>query len=85
MSLRTNRPLSVLNPESWRVLHKNVQTVMRSCFDFVKAGHVFAEKSQQFELAEVRDSRVASGACTREGEHVGISSREDSCFPIRQN
>ena len=68
MSLRTNRPLSVLNPESWRVLHKNVQTgslllqrktVMRSCFDFVKAGHVFAEKSQQFELAEVRDSRVA--------------------------
>ena len=61
------------------------KTVMRSCFDFVKLGHVFAEKSQQFELPEVRDSRVASGACTREGEHVGITSREDSCFPIRQN
>ena len=94
MSPKTNRPLSVLNPESWRVLHKNVQTgslllqrktVMRSCFDFVKLGHVFAEKSQQFELLEVRDSRVASGTCTREGEHVGISSRKDSCFPIRQN
>ena len=94
MRLRTNRPLSLLNLESWRELHKNVQTgslllqrktVMRSCFDFVKAGHVFAEKSQQFELAEVRDSRVASGACTCEGEDVGISSREDSFFPIRQN
>ena len=94
MSLRTNRPLSVLNPESWRLLHKNVQTgslllqrktVMRNCFDFVKLGHVFAEKSQQFELPEVRDCRVASVACTRKGEHVGINSREDSCFPIRQN
>ena len=94
MSVRTNRPLSVLNPESWRVLHKNVQTVslllqrktvMRNCFDFVKPGHVFAEKSQQFEFPEVRDSRVASVACTRKGEHVGINSREDSCFPIRQN
>ena len=68
MSLRTNRPLSVLNPESWRVLDKNVQTgslllqgktVMRNCFDFVKPGYVFAEKSQQFEPPEVRDSRVA--------------------------
>ena len=94
MSLRTNRPSSVLNPEPWRVLHRNVQTgslllqrktVMRICFDFVKPGHVFAEKSQQFELPEVRDSRVASVACTRKGEHVGINSREDSCFPIRQN
>ena len=94
MSLRENRPLCVLNPESWRVLHKNVQTgslvlqrktVMCSCFDFVKLGHDFAERSQQLELPEVRDSRVASGACTREGEHVGISSRDDSCFPIRQN
>ena len=94
MRLWTNRPLSLLNLESWRMLHKNVQTgslllqrktVMRSCFDFVKLGHVFAEKSQQFELAEVRHSRVASGACTCEGEDVAISSREDSFFPIRQN
>ena len=94
MSLRTNRPSSVPNPESWRVLHRNVQTgslllqrktVMRNCFDFVKPGHIFAEKSQKFELPEVRDSRVASVACTRKGERVGINSREDSCFPIRQN
>ena len=94
MSLRTNRPSSVLNPEPWRVLHRNVQTgslllqrktVMRNCFDFVKPGHVFAEKSQQFELPEVRDSRDAWVACTPKGEDMRINSREDSCFPIRQN
>ena len=84
MSLSTIRHLSVLNPESWRVLHKNVQTgslllqrktVMRSCFDFVKLGHVFRKKSQQFELAEVRHSWVASGACMRENMWASVLER----------
>ena len=79
MSLRTNRPFCVLNPESWRVLHKNVQTgslllqrktVMRSCFDFVKLGHVFAEKSQQFELPE----GIRTHAPTRRPENPNSSS-----------
>ena len=94
MSLKSNRHFSVLNAKICRELNKKVHTCnlllqrkTLSCaivLTLWKWAMFFGEKSQQSELQDVRDSRVASVACTRIGKHVGISTREDSYFLIRE-
>ena len=81
---------TVLNPNIWRTLHKKVQTGIlllqrktrshAQLFWICESGLCFCGNRQQFELPDIRESRVAWTACTCKGEHVGIRTWEDCYF-----
>ena len=81
---------TVLNPNIWRTLHKKVQTGIlllqrktrshAQLFWICESGLCFCGNRQQFELPDIRESRVAWTACTCKGEHVGIRTWEDWHF-----